>query len=795
RKKAQFELDWGAGWPTRSDHTRHLRDPTEWVTVKQQQLLIDAHNHEINHINNMRNQFGNTNVSMLCLPRVQAPQAKLKSHPAEVLPLRKFSVELPMPKILITANVSSCESEADSPPRSPSLTSGVPGGYPMDRCQLGATGPVGGSGGAVKMCYLSPFMGAPGTADSRTISESNLSTSGYSSISSPGLSRCNSSSPMIADEIVVGAFQRAGQGHLQASPTRAGRKASHQLVATFSSNYPPTSNSSSSASSANTSAREQHHVRQQHNNNRERDEGMCTTPLVPTARPGGPFGQYLLEPDGQESTRRRSSFGGCFASHEGPGGNSRHHDSVMAGHCGAAGLPPSHPNSRCPSRLLDSIVCKDRVVVGYTIRGAGYGKISCPFIMVCSGLNETRPRCHKSRCRYHQYMQPHSYHPEVIQADVFLCVFQRTTFQLEKPHGSFSHHGPDQEREIREVLLQRARCKTWQPLQGGQPGTGCPEQNYSSSGSGNVSRSPSHLEPTALATLGQELTGGLSSPSSTASMESVVPSKICRNASKSSVGGTSVSGLPGNVTTSESDSERKHAAQVQAQRAARRLQKKQRSMDAGGVTASAAGGGSSSGQLQVDRQKLSPGLRPQRSRSPCLSPWSSVDRPGHSPRGSTQDLGGKMFICSSSSSDEEPTIDYAMNYVESANRPSRGTARLMRSATVETCDCSQKPRRQRSRCSQESQSPHAQAPSSSSRNLLTQPTTLSCQKSASFDGGCGDYAPPGSESSTHGSPSRSSVTGTFRGLSRDASSNSGSWGSHHSLRRQCALQDNAADEM
>lgn len=56
-------------------------------------------------------------VSMLCLPRVQAPQPKLKSHTAEVLPLRKFSVELPMPKILITANVSSCESEAESPPR------------------------------------------------------------------------------------------------------------------------------------------------------------------------------------------------------------------------------------------------------------------------------------------------------------------------------------------------------------------------------------------------------------------------------------------------------------------------------------------------------------------------------------------------------------------------------------------------------------------------------------------------------------------------------------------------------
>lgn len=77
--------------------------------------------------------------------------------------------------------------------------------------------------------------------------------------------------------------------------------------------------------------------------------------------------------------------------------------------------------------------------------------------------------------------------------------------------------------------------------------------------------------------------------------------------------GTLASGLPGNVTTSESDSERKHVAQVQAQRAARRLQKKQRSVDAGcGSTVAGAGGGGSSGQLQVDRQKLSPGLRPQR---------------------------------------------------------------------------------------------------------------------------------------------------------------------------------------
>lgn len=190
---------------------------------------------------------------------------------------------------------------------------------------------------------------------------------------------------------------------------------------------------------------------------------------------------------------------------------------------------------------------------------------------------------------------------------------------MEESRASCSYHErpTDQEREIREVLLQRAaRCKSWQPLPSSQSGAAAPsssDQNYGSAASTNVSRSSSHLEPSTLSTLGQELTGGLSSPSSTASMESVVPSKICRNASKASMGSASASGLPGNVTTSDSDSERKHAAQVQAQRAARRLQKRQRSTDSGGGGNIGSGGtGGSSGQLQVDRMKLSPGVRAQR---------------------------------------------------------------------------------------------------------------------------------------------------------------------------------------
>ncbi|KAG8190984.1 hypothetical protein JTE90_010843 [Oedothorax gibbosus] len=82
----------------------------------------------------------------------------------DFLHARKYSVDLPKPKILITTG--SCDSDEASPPRTPST----------------------------KMVYLSPLAVI---ATDRTISESNLSTSGYSSISS--LSRCNSSSP-IADE-------------------------------------------------------------------------------------------------------------------------------------------------------------------------------------------------------------------------------------------------------------------------------------------------------------------------------------------------------------------------------------------------------------------------------------------------------------------------------------------------------------------------------------------------------------------------------------------------------------------
>ncbi|PRD26117.1 UNVERIFIED_CONTAM: hypothetical protein NCL1_38995 [Trichonephila clavipes] len=86
---------------------------------------------------------------------------------------RKYSVDLPMPKILITTNMNTCDSDEASPPRTPNPNK--------------------------SMMYLSPLAVISSSTD-RTISESNLSTSGYSSISSPGLSRCNSSSP-ISDDV------------------------------------------------------------------------------------------------------------------------------------------------------------------------------------------------------------------------------------------------------------------------------------------------------------------------------------------------------------------------------------------------------------------------------------------------------------------------------------------------------------------------------------------------------------------------------------------------------------------
>ncbi|XP_031348289.1 uncharacterized protein LOC116174493 [Photinus pyralis] len=92
------------------------------------------------------------------------------------------SLDLPSnpPMITITCNMSEAESDVES--ISPA---------PKNADHLGAS-----TGG---MCYLSPF--TMGSRGDRTASESNLSSSGYSSMASPGPSRCGSSNPLCPSEM------------------------------------------------------------------------------------------------------------------------------------------------------------------------------------------------------------------------------------------------------------------------------------------------------------------------------------------------------------------------------------------------------------------------------------------------------------------------------------------------------------------------------------------------------------------------------------------------------------------
>lgn len=87
--------------------------------------------------------------------------------------------------ITVTANMSEAESDADLNMMSPTVGKSGSGHHLM----------VPSSG----MCYLSPFSIC--TRGDRTISESNLSSSGYSSMASPGPSRCGSSNPLCPNEM------------------------------------------------------------------------------------------------------------------------------------------------------------------------------------------------------------------------------------------------------------------------------------------------------------------------------------------------------------------------------------------------------------------------------------------------------------------------------------------------------------------------------------------------------------------------------------------------------------------
>lgn len=89
------------------------------------------------------------------------------------------------PTIMVTANHLS-EAESDLESMSPAI--------PKQSGGNNLLGVPGSSG----MCYLSPFSIVARTE--RTTSESNLSSSGYSSMASPGPSRCGSSNPLCSSE-------------------------------------------------------------------------------------------------------------------------------------------------------------------------------------------------------------------------------------------------------------------------------------------------------------------------------------------------------------------------------------------------------------------------------------------------------------------------------------------------------------------------------------------------------------------------------------------------------------------
>ncbi|XP_075158958.1 uncharacterized protein LOC142232130 [Haematobia irritans] len=95
------------------------------------------------------------------------------------------------PMITVTSNMSELESDTEPLSPAPKTLGGAGGLMPPN--------PVG-------MCYLSPFTMC--TRADRTISESNLSSSGYSSMASPGPSRCGSSNPLYPNEM-----DEPGSGH------------------------------------------------------------------------------------------------------------------------------------------------------------------------------------------------------------------------------------------------------------------------------------------------------------------------------------------------------------------------------------------------------------------------------------------------------------------------------------------------------------------------------------------------------------------------------------------------------
>ncbi|XP_058063429.1 uncharacterized protein LOC131213412 [Anopheles bellator] len=112
------------------------------------------------------------------------------------------SLDLPFepPMITITSNSSELlvsDAEVPSPSALQGGCSGGTGRKPGTGGLLSATAAPPGT--TVGMCYLSPFSMA-GIRGDRAPSESNLSSSGYSSMASPGPSRCGSNNPLFSAE-------------------------------------------------------------------------------------------------------------------------------------------------------------------------------------------------------------------------------------------------------------------------------------------------------------------------------------------------------------------------------------------------------------------------------------------------------------------------------------------------------------------------------------------------------------------------------------------------------------------
>uniref|UniRef100_A0A182IWM2 Uncharacterized protein n=1 Tax=Anopheles atroparvus TaxID=41427 RepID=A0A182IWM2_ANOAO len=112
------------------------------------------------------------------------------------------SLDLPFDPPMITITANEVVSDADV------LSPALPVGHAKPH-GTGGLGPAGG-GGAAGMCYLSPFSMC--IRGDRAPSESNLSSSGYSSMASPGPSRCGSSNPLFPHESDEPGSGSAGPG-------------------------------------------------------------------------------------------------------------------------------------------------------------------------------------------------------------------------------------------------------------------------------------------------------------------------------------------------------------------------------------------------------------------------------------------------------------------------------------------------------------------------------------------------------------------------------------------------------